>query len=165
MSTCSFMNSVRHSTTRKQAGAAMLEFALVLPLLTVLLFGFIEVGRLLYQENTLTKAVLSGARFIARHPDALTTACAPGTAWAGAAAQAAQFVAFTQNGAARLPGLDASAISFNVRAEMVAGRHACVIEAEARTGFDALLGATLVPFANLGPIELIAQAEERYIGD
>lgn len=50
---------------RKERGLAIIEFTITLPLLLVLLFAVAEVGRLLYQYNTLTKAVEDGARFLA----------------------------------------------------------------------------------------------------
>lgn len=58
---------VRHTrrTSRllREDGAAAIEFALVLPLLLILVFGIIDFGRLLYTANTLTSAVREGARF------------------------------------------------------------------------------------------------------
>jgi Flp pilus assembly protein TadG len=47
-----------------QRGVAIVEFALVLPVLLVLTFTVIEFGRALYQYNTLTKAVRDGARYL-----------------------------------------------------------------------------------------------------
>lgn len=153
-------------THRVRRGAALIEFALVFPMLSMLLFGFVELGRMLYQQNELTKALLTGARYIAREPEALDGGCAPGPAWAAASAQAVQLVALTGAGAARLPGLDAAgAVTFTPRADAVDGELACVIEADARADFAALLGDAVVPFMDLGPIELNAQEEERYIGD
>lgn len=48
---------------RRDDGAAAVEFALVLPLLLILVFGIIDFGRLMYTANTLTSAVREGARF------------------------------------------------------------------------------------------------------
>jgi Flp pilus assembly protein TadG len=44
-------------------GVATIEFAICAPLLLLLLFATAEVGRLMYQYNTLTKAVRDGVRF------------------------------------------------------------------------------------------------------
>jgi len=46
-----------------QKGAALVEFALVLPLLLVVVFGIIEFGLLLFNQQVLTNASREGARF------------------------------------------------------------------------------------------------------
>lgn len=53
--------------SRKHAeqGIAIVEFTIALPILLFILFAGAEVGRLLYQYNTLTKAVEDGARYLA----------------------------------------------------------------------------------------------------
>jgi len=43
-------------------GAALVEFTIILPLLIVLLFGIIEFGFLLYNQQMLTNAAREGAR-------------------------------------------------------------------------------------------------------
>lgn len=48
----------------KQNGVALIEFALVLPLLLILTFITTEFGRALYQYNTLTKSVRNAARYL-----------------------------------------------------------------------------------------------------
>jgi Flp pilus assembly protein TadG len=53
---------------REDRAAAAVEFALVLPLVLVLLFGIIDMGRLLFTANSLTSAVREGARFAAVDP-------------------------------------------------------------------------------------------------
>lgn len=50
---------------RGESGAAVVEFALVLPLILILVFGIIDVGRLMFTANSLTSAVREGARFAA----------------------------------------------------------------------------------------------------
>lgn len=57
----------RHDTgfdSRRQRGLAMVEFAIILPLLLFLLFATAEVGRALYEYNALTKSVRDGARYL-----------------------------------------------------------------------------------------------------
>lgn len=49
---------------RFQAGVAILEFALVLPLLLVMTFVVTEFGRAIYQYDTLAKSVREGARYL-----------------------------------------------------------------------------------------------------
>ena len=46
-----------------QRGASAAEFALVLPLLLLFLFGIIDIGRLFYSVNQAEKATQMGARF------------------------------------------------------------------------------------------------------
>lgn len=48
----------------KQSGVAIVEFALVLPLLLILTFITTEFGRALYQYNILTKSVRDAARYL-----------------------------------------------------------------------------------------------------
>lgn len=43
----------------------MVEFAIVLPLLLLLMFAAAELGRVLYQYNTLIKSARDGARYLA----------------------------------------------------------------------------------------------------
>lgn len=65
---------------RSERGAAAVEFALILPLLTVLLFGIIEFGRAYNAQVTLTHAVREGARALAigdEDPELVTRAAAP----------------------------------------------------------------------------------------
>lgn len=49
----------------RQAGVAMVEFAIVLPLLLLLMLGVAEIGRAMVRYNALTKAVQAGARYAA----------------------------------------------------------------------------------------------------
>lgn len=48
----------------KQNGVAMVEFALVLPLLLILSFTVTEYGRALYQYDTLAKSVRNASRYL-----------------------------------------------------------------------------------------------------
>jgi len=45
-----------------QKGAALIEFALVLPLLLILVFGIIEFSLILYNQQVITNACREGAR-------------------------------------------------------------------------------------------------------
>jgi len=49
---------------RPQRGVAIVEFALILPMLLILTFITTEFGRALYQYNTLAKSVRDGARYL-----------------------------------------------------------------------------------------------------
>src|SRR5512136_1338180 len=47
-------------------GASMVEFALILPLLMVILFGIIEFGAVLYNQAVITNASRDASRYAAR---------------------------------------------------------------------------------------------------
>ena len=48
----------------RQNGAALVEFALILPLLLLLTFMTTEFGRAMYQYNTITKSVRDAVRYL-----------------------------------------------------------------------------------------------------
>jgi Flp pilus assembly protein TadG len=50
---------------RRQRGLATVEFAICAPILFLMMFATAELGRLLFQYNTLVKAVRDGARYAA----------------------------------------------------------------------------------------------------
>jgi Flp pilus assembly protein TadG len=60
---------------RSESGASAVEFALLLPVLMMILFGIIEFGFALYQQSILTNASREGARLgIVQSIPAITTA-------------------------------------------------------------------------------------------
>jgi hypothetical protein len=149
---------------KQQRGTALIEFSILSPLLFLLLFGFTETGRLLYQQNQLTKQVTTGARYLARIPDAVNTGdCSIGPGWAAAVTSAQKLVAQSINGDPVLPGLAPSDVSFNVIALNVS-TPACVIHAEADVDYITIFGDSPTPFLNLGPVVLNTSAEERFLG-
>lgn len=159
------------STNRRfsQTGAAMVEFAIMLPLIVVLVFGITELGRAIYQQNTLSKAAASGARYMSRAPQAVASDCSQGSAWGASVINAANLIAFgRQSGTGQplLPGLKAADASFSVAQRTVTGMgNACVITASVSVPFRAIFGDTLVPFLDLGPLTLRATVEERFHGE
>jgi Flp pilus assembly protein TadG len=66
---------------RSERGTAVVEFALIAPLLFLLVFGIIEFGRVLNAYNQLTQLAGQGARAAAvnRNPDGTAIAAATGT--------------------------------------------------------------------------------------
>ena len=63
------------NTTKRPSGQALIEFALVLPLLLVLIIGAIEIGRLFFTKIVVTNAAREGAYYYATNPSStdLTT--------------------------------------------------------------------------------------------
>jgi len=51
-----------HKKLRSESGASAVEFALLLPILMMILFGIIEFGMALYRQAILTNASREGAR-------------------------------------------------------------------------------------------------------
>jgi Flp pilus assembly protein TadG len=49
---------------RKQKGVALVEFALILPFLLILSITTVELGRAIWEYNTLTKSVRDAARYL-----------------------------------------------------------------------------------------------------
>ena len=94
---------------QSQRGVALVEFALVLPLLLLLLFGITETGRAVFEYDSLVKATRGAARYLSN--------AAPGDATARAVATClavyAQGDAGGQvqcSGTPLAPGLDASMV-------------------------------------------------------
>lgn len=66
------MNRIRatmHGFRRENRAAAMVEFAIVAPLLFILIFGIIDFGFGFFQVNNLTNAARDGARMAATMPN------------------------------------------------------------------------------------------------
>lgn len=61
------MKRNRGAGSQRQQGLAIVEFAMVLPLLLILLLATAEFGRALYQYNTLTKAARDAARYLSEN--------------------------------------------------------------------------------------------------
>lgn len=62
-------NSFQASRGRERKGQALVEFALVLPLLLLIVFGVLDLGRAFYVSVVLANAAREGARYASRHPD------------------------------------------------------------------------------------------------
>ena len=56
---------LRSRRDARDSGAAAVEFALVLPILLLLVFGIVDFGRLYFTQITLTDAAREGARVLA----------------------------------------------------------------------------------------------------
>lgn len=82
---------------RSDRGAAAVEFAIVLPVLVVILFGVIEYGRIFFIQNTITNAARVGVRVNAVDYGAGMSAAAARTDAQTKAASAAVGVAVSAN--------------------------------------------------------------------
>jgi Flp pilus assembly protein TadG len=51
------------------AGQSLVEFALVLPVLLLLVLGAMDLARMFSTKITLTNAAREGANYLSRHPD------------------------------------------------------------------------------------------------
>ena len=65
---------------KKQAGIAMMEFALILPVFLLILFGIINYSFLLFNQVVITNAAREGARWASINTTSATAACGPLTA-------------------------------------------------------------------------------------
>ncbi|MFH7325986.1 TadE/TadG family type IV pilus assembly protein [Desulfurivibrio sp. C05AmB] len=175
------MNKPKYPNRRR--GAAMVEFAIVLVLLVLIVFGITELGRALYQQNSLTKAVNAGSRYIARQYDLLYPAdaandqCFPkdSVRWNQVKIDARNLIICGQlecDGADPVvPGLDLDPedkITISDPPRMFddySGSPACVIEISVRTPFVPVFGDVVVPLTRIAGFELNARTEERYIGE
>lgn len=111
------MSPSRLTARWRERGIAATEFAIALPLLLFLMLGTAEIGRMLSQYDTLTKAVRDGARYCASVANSgsqnivsISNCTAAGAGTGGTApANATQNLVVTGNtlgaGGAVLPGL------------------------------------------------------------
>lgn len=92
--------NLTRSYRRDQAGVALVEFSLLLPVLFFSIFGMIEYSRVIYQQHIADKGVKNAARYLARIVD--DTDCAlNGAEFTAARTNAvtlAQFGRFDSNG-------------------------------------------------------------------
>jgi hypothetical protein len=61
------MNKLRRLARMDDAGQALVEFALVLPVLLLIITGLFDVARATWQENTLAYAAREGTRYAIVH--------------------------------------------------------------------------------------------------
>ena len=179
-----FTNERWHQRNR---GAVMVEFAIITPILILLVFGITEIGRALYQQNILTHQVQAAARYMARAQGILDEACTQQTTWSSAETAAKNIVVFSSQDTGATPAIpnletDNVTVTQEVRSIYVADLDetitACAISVHAEAIFAGIFGAGLtvpvVPFLGSGTesgwggfssLTLNADAQERYIGE
>ncbi|HKJ27083.1 MAG TPA: TadE/TadG family type IV pilus assembly protein [Anaerolineales bacterium] len=64
---------LKHHSNFRVIGQSIVEFALVIPLLILLIFGALDLGRVFQAAITLTNSVREGARYGTLYPDATIT--------------------------------------------------------------------------------------------
>ena len=152
----------------------MVEFAIVVWLLIILVLGFVELGRALYQHNTLHEALAAGPRYLGRVPgiidmDPGANSCSWDDPSNTARNNATNLVVYgaLAAGTPVLEGFEISDITVVNPPEyyeyVVGGViqfSACIIRMEADVSFSPLFGE-LIPI----PASLSAAAEERYIAE
>ena len=57
------------NTTKRPSGQSLIEFALVLPVLLLLIIGAMDIGRMFFTKIVLTNAAREGANYLALNKD------------------------------------------------------------------------------------------------
>ena len=131
----------------RQRGVATVEFALTLPLLMLLLLATAEVGRALFQYNTLTKALRDSARYVAGARPGSTGVFNLTDQIRDSAQRLVVYGNAAGTGATLLPGLAPSDVT-------VADSGAGYITVSAVYNFTPMLGDELKAFGVVDPISL-----------
>ena|SRR5947208_1402300 len=66
------MSILPSSRSKRERGQNAVEFALLLPVLMLVLFGILDLGRLFFAAITITNAARDGARYGIEHPTDLS---------------------------------------------------------------------------------------------
>ena len=151
------------------SGAAGVEFALVLPLLVVLTFGTIEMGRMLWQHEIITKGVRDGVRYLTRVPVSCTTA-GPGGTFSAAAEQAAENLVKSGTTTAGTPILSAyNSATFTIEVDC---RDAAALGLSGGTYLPVVRMTAAVPFVDyflgiigIGDVTFTVTHEEVNVGE
>jgi len=157
----------------KQQGVSMVEFAIVAPVLIILILGITEFGHALYQHNTITKAVTVGTRYLARTYNGLDVSCSPvAGVWATAETEASNLIVFgniSGTGTSKIAGLTVSDVTISSPASVSSGAvTGCVVTVAVNAAYDPIFGALFngaSSLLNLPGFHLYAASQERYIGE
>ncbi len=131
-----------------QRGTAMVEFLIGLPVLLFLLFATAELGRLISQYNTLTKAVRDGVRYAASNAIANGTGLINITPTVQSAVANLVVTGSTAGtGSPLLPGFSTSNVT-------VVDAGSGYVSVSARYTYQPMVGASLPTFGLGAPINL-----------
>lgn len=157
-------------SSTNEHGVAMVEFAIILPLLLIMFLGVAELGRALLFSQRLTQAVEAGARYAARAHEALDPdVCA--VIPEAVITNARNLVVFGQvagGGQAVVPGLDDDEDNVDVTPliRTVTGvGDVCVVQVSASVQYEGIFGAQFIPLLDIEQPTLWATSEERYVGE
>lgn len=159
------------SSSTNEQGVAMVEFAIILPLLLFIFLGIAELGRALHFQHRLTYAVEAGARYAARATGAVDKSdCTPTAGWVAVESTTRQLVTYGQMAVAAkplVPGLDVNDVDVNIALRSATGvpDPVCVVRVFASVKYQGLFGVQLIPLLNIDQPTLGATSEERYVGE
>ena len=148
---------------RDRRGTAFVETAIVLPLIMLLLFGLIEMGRALHQQHILAKTVRDAARYLARVPLACPASGDPN--WATALSTAQHLAATGQltGGTALVSGWTEASFSVaDPACQNWSGRAVQMITVSADVPYQDL---GLLGYLGVGPVRLAASHQQVHIGE
>jgi hypothetical protein len=173
MSKLVLVNKNRH------VGAALVELALVILFFLVpFVFGSIELGRALIQQNQVSQRVDVAARFLSRGENLLTAppACGAGAGWSDALNRSQDMLFYGEpidpGGLSTFfPNLIESDFTLSITATAITGVTdvvpGCVIRvAVSGVPFNSIFGgSSIVPLLEIAPIRFSASSEVRYVRD
>lgn len=145
----------------------MVELAILMPLLVIVVFGVIELGRALYQQQAITKAATAGARFMSRVYEGLNDDCSTNPEWTARVSDAQNLVVFGGGSNPIIPGLSVGDVSISAEERVIPAPNdnVCVVVVTVESAFVGAFGTRLIPMTTIGTPTLNARAEEVYIGE
>jgi Flp pilus assembly protein TadG len=153
---------------RRQRGAAMVEFAIVLPLLLVIFFGLVETGRALILQHQLLRQTEAAARYLGRAYQGLNADCSIGPNWSSASDVAAALLVYGSEAAGSTPliaDMESDDVDTAAEQRTVPGfGNACVVTVTASVAYPSIFGDT-IPLLGIAQPTLQARSEERYVGE
>lgn len=150
-----------------ERGTAMVELALVLPLLVMLVFGVVEFGRALYQEQVVTKSAVAAVRFLSRSYSVLDEDCTTLAGWDDQVTKAQQLALYGGEDTPLIPNMNMDDVQVSVFQKTMPspGGVVCIVKVAIAVQFDGLFGDTMVPFTKLPSMVLNSAVDAVYIGE